>query len=247
MEIQVRCFATLREASAARTALTMAPPATVAAGWSEMESRFPALAPHRAFTQPARNGVAVGWDEPLADGDDVAFLPPVSGGSDPPLIGLSADPIDVAALERVVDRSHGAVVTFVGRARNRSDDGREVTALEYEAYPEMADATLRVIADEVTTRWPDCVRRGRPQDRDGAHRRGCGGDRHRGAAPRRRLRREPIRDRGDQGAAPDLEARAVHGRVPLEAPGGLIGTLVAILAVTVGLVESRAASTPGSE
>jgi molybdopterin synthase catalytic subunit len=157
MEIQVRCFATLREASAARTALTVASSATVAAAWSEMESRFPALAPHRAFTQPARNGVAVGWDEPLADGDEVAFLPPVSGGSDPTLIGLSADPIDVAALERVVDRSHGAVVTFVGRARNRSDDGREVTALEYEAYPEMADATLRVIADEVTTRWPDCV------------------------------------------------------------------------------------------
>jgi molybdopterin synthase catalytic subunit len=122
-----------------------------------MAARFPALAAHREYTQAARNGVAVGWDEPLADGDEVAFLPPVSGGSDVPLVGLSADPIDIAALERVVGRSHGAVVTFVGRARNRSDDGREVTALEYEAYPEMADATLRGIAAEVTDRWPDCV------------------------------------------------------------------------------------------
>jgi MoaE-MoaD fusion protein len=157
MDIQVRCFATLREASAARTSLTIASPASVASAWDEMTTRYPALAVHRPFTQPARNGVAVGWDEPLADRDEVAFLPPVSGGSDAPLIGLSAEPIDVAALERVVDRTHGAVVTFVGRARNRSDDGREVTALEYEAYPEMADATLRAIAREATDRWPDCV------------------------------------------------------------------------------------------
>jgi molybdopterin synthase catalytic subunit len=38
------------------------------------------------------------------------------------------------------------VVTFVGRARRLADDGREVTLLEYEAYPEMAEATLRAVA-----------------------------------------------------------------------------------------------------
>ena len=54
-------------------------------------------------------------------------------------------------------KSHGAVVTFVGRARNRADDGREVTSLEYEAYPEMAEATLRAVAAEVRDRWPDCT------------------------------------------------------------------------------------------
>jgi molybdopterin synthase catalytic subunit len=157
MEIQVRCFATLREASAARTTLTVESPASVDSAWDEMAARYPALSAHRAFTQAARNGVAVGWDEPLADGDEVAFLAPVSGGSEPPRIGLSADPIDVAVLEGIVDRSHGAVVTFVGRARNRSDDGREVTALEYEAYAEMADAVLHAIAGEVRQQWPGCV------------------------------------------------------------------------------------------
>jgi molybdopterin synthase catalytic subunit len=100
--------------------------------------------------------VAVGWDEELADGDEVAFLPPVSGGTSP-LVGLTADPIDVAALEAIVAATHGAVVTFVGRARRLADDGREVTLLEYEAYPEMAEATLRAVAAEVGERWPDCA------------------------------------------------------------------------------------------
>jgi len=157
MRVQVRCFATLRELSAARTDLVLDEPATVDSAWAEMVARHPGLAPHRAYSQPARNGVAVGWDQPVTDGDEVAFLPPVSGGTANPLIGLQPGPIDVDALEQVVATSHGAVVTFVGRARNRADDGREVTALEYEAYPEMAEATLRAIAAEVGDRWPDSV------------------------------------------------------------------------------------------
>ena len=135
MQVRTRCFATLRELSAARTDLELDEPATVASAWAEMASRYPGLGPHREFTQPARNGVAVGWDEPLADGDEVAFLPPVSGGSADPPVGLRTGPIDVEALEQIVATSHGAVVTFVGRARNRADDGREVIGLEYEAIP----------------------------------------------------------------------------------------------------------------
>lgn len=155
MRIRVRCFATLRELSAGLTELDVAEPASVATAWETLAGRFPALAPHRPFTQPARNGTAVGWDAPVAEGDEVAFLPPVSGGAESPVVGLSAAPIDVAALERVVATTHGAVVTFVGRARRLADDGREVTRLEYEAYPEMAEATLREIAAEVGQRWPD--------------------------------------------------------------------------------------------
>jgi molybdopterin synthase catalytic subunit len=162
MRVVVRCFATLRELSAARTELELAEPATVGTAWTTLAERFPALDPHRSFTQSARNGVAVGWEEPLAEGDEVAFLPPVSGGSDVPdaadaPIGLTDGPIDVGALEAIVATTHGAVVTFVGRARRLADDGREVTLLEYEAYPEMAEATLRAVAAEVGERWPDCA------------------------------------------------------------------------------------------
>lgn len=156
MQIHARCFATLREASAARTDLDIPGPASVADAWSALVARHPALAPHRDFTQAARNGVAVGWDEPVADGDEVAFLPPVSGGADP-LIGLQSEAIDIDALEAVAASSHGAVVTFVGRARNRADDGRDVIGLEYEAYPEMAEATLREVVAELGERWPSCA------------------------------------------------------------------------------------------
>jgi molybdopterin synthase catalytic subunit len=131
-------------------------PASVASAWAALVDRYPELDRHRPFTQPARNGVAVGWDEPLTDGDEVAFLPPVSGGTEPS-VGLTDGPIDVAALEAIVATTHGAVVTFVGRARRLADDGREVVGLEYEAYPEMAEATLRSVASEVRERWPDCV------------------------------------------------------------------------------------------
>ena len=155
MRIRARCFATLRELSGGSTDLELDEPATVGDAWTALAARYPALEPHRSFTQPARNGTAVGWNQPLADGDEVAFLPPVSGGAEGLLVGLIDGPIDVDALEKVVATSHGAVVTFVGRARRMADDGREVTGLEYEAYPEMAEATLREIATEVRERWPD--------------------------------------------------------------------------------------------
>jgi len=155
MHVHARCFATLRELSAARSDLDVTADASVSDAWDALVSRHPELAAHRPYTQPARNGIAVSWDEPLAEGDEVAFLPPVSGGSDRLLVGLTDGPIDVEALERIAEVAHGAVVTFVGRARNRADDGREVLELEYEAYAEMADATLRAVAAEVADRWPD--------------------------------------------------------------------------------------------
>jgi molybdopterin synthase catalytic subunit len=156
VRVVVRCFATLRELSAARTELSLPAPASVESAWAALVGRHPALEPHRSFTQPARNGVAVGWDQPLTDGDEVAFLPPVSGGGEP-MVGLTDGPIDVEALEAIAATTHGAVVTFVGRARRLADDGREVVGLEYEAYPEMAEATLRQVAAEVGDRWPGCA------------------------------------------------------------------------------------------
>ncbi|MBN1581312.1 MAG: molybdenum cofactor biosynthesis protein MoaE [Anaerolineae bacterium] len=55
---------------------------------------------------------------------------------------------------RLADPANGAVVTFVGVVRNNSD-GRETLYLEYEAYPEMAEAVLGQIAGEVRERWPE--------------------------------------------------------------------------------------------
>ena len=71
------------------------------------------------------------------------------------MTALTAGPIDVAVMEReLASVAHGAVVTFVGRARETADDGRRVVELEYEAYPEMAGSVLAQIAAEVAGRWP---------------------------------------------------------------------------------------------
>ena len=151
MRIVVRCFAQLREIAVDRCELWLDDPATVADAWRALAARFPALDRHRDYVRPARNGAYAGWDDAVAPDDVLAFLPPVSGGA---TAALTSGPIDVEALERGVgDAGAGALVTFVGRARNRADDGRRVVELEYEAYPEMAEAVLREIVAEAESRW----------------------------------------------------------------------------------------------
>jgi MoaE-MoaD fusion protein len=150
MRITARTFASLRELSVDRCELDLEPGATVDDAWSALRSRYPALDPQRPYARAARNGVYVSWDERIAEGDIVAFLPPVSGGAAP----LTASPIDVGALEREVAGSGmGAIVTFVGRARDVADDGRHVVELEYEAYDEMAASVLDEIRSEAEARF----------------------------------------------------------------------------------------------
>ena len=98
----------------------------------------------------------MGWEIVLADGDEVAFLPPVSGGAG--LAALTDRQIEVSSLEQsVATDTDGALVTFVGRARNRSEDGRDVIELEYEAFAPMAESVLAEIAAEATERWQASV------------------------------------------------------------------------------------------
>jgi molybdopterin synthase catalytic subunit/molybdopterin converting factor small subunit len=89
----------------------------------------------------------------LADGDEVALIPPVSGGA----LILSGDPLDVA---RVVAEAGsddaGAVATFVGTVRRHSH-GREVVRLEYEAFEEMAEPMLRQLAADLTEKHGLCA------------------------------------------------------------------------------------------
>jgi molybdopterin synthase catalytic subunit len=67
---------------------------------------------------------------------------------------IVSEPIDVAAVTAAVARpSAGATVTFVGTTRDYND-GRRVTRLEYEAYPEMALAEMHKIGEAAQQRWP---------------------------------------------------------------------------------------------
>jgi molybdopterin synthase catalytic subunit len=91
-------------------------------------------------------------DRALADGDVVALIPPVSGGA----FRLTHGPVNLTSvLVEVVDERAGAIATFLGTVRAQSR-GREVIALEYEAYEEMAEDVMAGIADELQSRYELC-------------------------------------------------------------------------------------------
>jgi molybdopterin synthase catalytic subunit len=101
--------------------------------------RFPTLAPFGAALLTAVNEEYETGDVSLRDGDEVAFFPPVSGGSDADdFYELTTEPIDVGSVaRRVVPSECGATATFDGYVREWTR-GRRTRYLVYETYPSMA-------------------------------------------------------------------------------------------------------------
>jgi MoaE-MoaD fusion protein len=145
------------DAGARTLELELAPGATAADAADRLVADHPSLVWLRRIARPAVNLEYVGWEHPLADGDEVAFIPPVSGGSPGPdwcvLCEITDAPLDTDQLVRLVERPEaGAVVTFAGVVRNHSR-GRTVLYLEYDAYRPMAERKMREIAEEAAHRW----------------------------------------------------------------------------------------------
>lgn len=102
----------------------------------------------------ARNLEYCAWDAPVAAGDVVAFLPPVAGGSGAHAavhVAMTSSPISIEDATDIAGRDDGAVAVFIGRVRDHSE-GHAVTRIEYEAYPEMAEAEMRRIAEALVAR-----------------------------------------------------------------------------------------------
>jgi molybdopterin synthase catalytic subunit len=150
-------FARLREqAGGDRFPLELPAGSTAADAYAELRRLHPGLEAGRESVRVALNQEFAGWDDSLAEGDEVAFIPPVSGGTDDGvLFELTDQPLDARRLEAAVARAGaGAICTFTGVVRDNSR-GRETIRLEYEAYPGMAEAQMRAIAAEIAKRWPE--------------------------------------------------------------------------------------------
>jgi molybdopterin synthase catalytic subunit len=145
MAVHVRLFAGLRER----------------AGWSkrEIEARtvadvWPALG---LGEEPAGLLYAVNREyaergQELREGDEVALIPPVSGGG----FRVTEEPLSLETVTaEVSDEQAGAIATFTGTVRRQSR-GREVTRLEYEAYAEMAEEVMARLAVDLEQRYELC-------------------------------------------------------------------------------------------
>lgn len=157
MKVTVHLFAGLSELLGQRhVTLDVAEGATVGLLWDQLASEYPRVTPFLPSLVCAIDEEFVPSEHPLRDGDEVAIIPPISGGSDEDegLFRVTSEPLDQEPLLAAVRRDEsGAVALFYGVARNHSH-GRPVRALEYDAYPSMAEKKLREVADEVRERWP---------------------------------------------------------------------------------------------
>ena len=148
MVVRVRLFAGLRErAGTGGLDIEVEDSATVGDVWPAL-----GLGDEPLGLLYARNRAYVERTEALAPGDEVAVIPPVSGGD----FRLLAEPLSVdAAVGEVRDDAAGAIATFIGTTRAYSR-GREVIHLEYEAYEGMAEQVMAALAAQLSERHELC-------------------------------------------------------------------------------------------
>lgn len=176
MRVTVRLFAQQRAQTGLRShPLELPEGADVEAAWAALVADLPVIAGAESVVRFALNGTYVGTDAPLADGDELAVIPPVAGGAREPQrryrrLELWEGSLDAGLLgelrEAVASDADGAVAVFVGQTRESAGApapgqeaqaarfaGQTVTGLTYEAFEPMVVSVLGEIADEIEARF----------------------------------------------------------------------------------------------
>jgi molybdopterin synthase catalytic subunit/molybdopterin converting factor small subunit len=173
MKVTIRLFAQQRQLTGwKQRELELSDGSSISGAWDALVREIPALAAGTASVRFARNAVYANPDEALADGDELAIIPPVAGGADMPTprFELSDEPFgdDLLAELRaeLPTPADGAVVIFVGQTRESPGTpapgeekmaerfaGEQVEGLEYEAFEEMALRIFEQIATEIEARY----------------------------------------------------------------------------------------------
>lgn len=154
IEVKLLFFAGQRDiVGQSAMSIRLEPGTTLAMLWERLTAEYPALQKYTGHLLYAVNQEFSTPAAILSNGDEVAFVPPVSGGvpdqpDQPEPFAITEMPLAAAPLERLVQTpADGAVVTFAGVVRNHFD-GRATAYLTYEAYGEMAVSVLRHIVQE---------------------------------------------------------------------------------------------------
>lgn len=165
MRVNVLFFGLLKDITGcAAEQLELAEGADLGAVFDDYARRFPRLRDYDRSIVVARNQRFASRAEKLADGDEVAFLPPVSGGtggyvreiadSEGHFFALTRHVIDTRAIAaRLLRGEDGAVVSFEGVVRNNSH-GRATRFLDYECYEPMAIQTMAEIGRQIAAAYP---------------------------------------------------------------------------------------------
>jgi molybdopterin synthase catalytic subunit len=153
MKIRVRYFASVRELIGGGAATVELPAgATVEDALAMLAEGMPRREQLLSACLPMVNQEYVDRRHRLSDGDELALIPPVSGGSGFHF-EITDEPLDSGRIERLIATpGSGAVVLFVGTVRDHARD-RKVLRLEYEAYAPAAEKMLARIGDEIRDRW----------------------------------------------------------------------------------------------
>jgi molybdopterin synthase catalytic subunit/molybdopterin converting factor small subunit len=167
--VRVLFFAYLKDVTGTPTVdLALADGARVRDALAAIVARWPDIETQLVRIPVVADGRVVDLDAPLADGAELAWLPPVGGGDDGDAADLDAvgngpgvvrailtdAPLDVARLiSEVSAPTCGGITSFVGVVR-AVDEGRPVVALTYEAYDRVAQEQIAAVAREALQRWP---------------------------------------------------------------------------------------------
>jgi len=155
VEVTVRFFAGCREAVKQHEAtLSLPDGGTLGDLQAALAEAYPAIAHYVERVRYSVNWEYAAADATLGDGDEIAMIPPVAGGSDRSSAWVTEDVVSEEDVRPLVETSaSGAVVIFLGVVRNHAE-GKAVEALTYEAYPPMAEKKMLEVAEEAHGRWP---------------------------------------------------------------------------------------------
>src|SRR5579859_1221490 len=156
MKIRVLMFGALSAtAGVSEEYLDMPENATAGSVLAWLAATYPEVSPLITRLSVAVNLETTGYDRILAEGDEVALLPPVAGGAAAIVTGVRSEAVSIDEVMGILAApGAGGTVVFVGTVRARSEDWGDVDQLDYSIYREMAEPVLRRVAEEAAERWP---------------------------------------------------------------------------------------------